>query len=68
MSCCLFLTVRPSSPIYDDASGKDVKFVLIEKENAPVKKATERLVVTKDTGKHFMSAAPASTSGNTKYY
>lgn len=67
MSCCLFATVRPSSPINDEASGKDFKFVLIEKENAPVKKETERLVKTKDTGKQFMSALPASASGNTTH-
>lgn len=60
----LFLTVRPSSPTNDEASGKDFKFVLIEKENAPVKKETERLIMTKDTGKQFMSPAPPSTSGN----
>ena len=65
---CLFLTVRPSSPTYDEASGKDFKFVLIEKENAPIKKETERLVMTKDTGKQFMSAAPVGVSGNTNYY
>lgn len=58
-------TVRPSSPFNEDASGKDFKFVLLEKENAPVKKETERLMMTKDTGKHFMSARPALASGNT---
>lgn len=57
--------MRPSSPTYDEASGKDFKFVLIEKENAPVKKETERLVMTKDTGKQFMSAEPLRVSGNT---
>ncbi|KAK5900000.1 hypothetical protein CesoFtcFv8_009418 [Champsocephalus esox] len=55
-------TVRPSSPINDESPGKDFKFVLIEKENAPVKKETERLVMTKDTGKQFMSTAHATTS------
>lgn len=64
----MFLAVRPSSPTNDEASGKDFKFVLIEKENMPVRKETERLVMTKDTGKQFMSAVPASTSGNIKYY
>lgn len=68
MSYCLLPTVRPSSPISDEASGKDFKFVLIEKENTPVKKDTERLVMTKDTGKTFLSAAPVSASGNTEYY
>lgn len=62
----LRLVVRPSSPTIDETtSGKDFKFVLIEKENAPVKKETERLVMTKDTGKQFMSAAPAATTAGT---
>ena len=65
---CLFLAVGPSSPINDEASSKDFKFILIEKENAPVKKETERLVMTKDTGKQFMSAAPSTSAGTTKYY
>lgn len=64
MSRCLCLTVRPSSPTGDEASGKDFKFVLTEKENAPIK-PTERLAVAKDTGKQFMSAAPASLPSNT---
>ena len=66
MVVSLLITVRPSSPINDESPGKDFKFVLIEKENAPVKKETERLVMTKDTGKQFMSTAHATTSGNTK--
>lgn len=65
---CLFLAVRPGSPTNDEASSKDFKFVLIEKENAPVKKETERLVMAKDTGKQFMSAAPSASTGTTKYY
>lgn len=60
--------MRPSSPTIEEASGKDFKFVLIEKENAPVKKETERLVMTKDTGKQFMSAAPSAFAGTIKYY
>lgn len=59
--------MSPSSPTHEEASAKDLKFVMIEKENAPVNQ-TERLVMTKDTGKQFMSAAPASASGNTEYY
>ncbi len=59
----MLATVRPSGPAFDEVSGKDLKFVLIEKENAPVRKETERLVMAKDTGKQFMSAAPASASG-----
>ncbi|XP_023287174.1 collagen alpha-1(XVII) chain-like isoform X2 [Seriola lalandi dorsalis] len=54
-------TVRPGISSNGEASGKDFKFVLIEKENMPVKKETERLITTKDTGKLFMSAAPAMT-------
>ncbi|KAM7418398.1 hypothetical protein PAMA_015835 [Pampus argenteus] len=54
-------TVRPTSLTNDEASGKDFKFILIEKENAPVKKETERLIMTKDTGKQFMAAAPSAT-------
>lgn len=59
-------TVAPSSPSYDDTLSKDFKFVLVEKENTPVKKESERLVMTKDTGKQFMSAAP-TTYGTTTY-
>lgn len=59
----MFVTVRPGIST-EETSGKDLKFVLIEKENAPTKKETERLVTTKDTGKMFMSAAPASTPGS----
>uniref|UniRef100_A0A8C3AJA7 Uncharacterized protein n=1 Tax=Cyclopterus lumpus TaxID=8103 RepID=A0A8C3AJA7_CYCLU len=58
-------SVRPSS---DDASGRDFKFVLIEKDNVAARKEAERLVMTKDTGKQFMSAAPAHASGNTTSY
>lgn len=68
LSLSFFVPVRPSSPAHDlEASSKDFKFVLIEKDNASVKE-TERLVMAKDTGKQFMSAAPLSTSGNTWYY
>ncbi|MEQ2280292.1 hypothetical protein AMECASPLE_018279 [Ameca splendens] len=56
-------TVRPSSPTSYEASGKDLNFVLIEKENAPVKKETERLVMAKDTGKQFVSNSPAAYTG-----
>lgn len=65
---CLFLTVRPGSPINDEASGKDFKYVLIEKDNVPLKKESERLIMAKDTGKQFMSAAPTTVSGNFKYF
>uniref|UniRef100_A0A3Q1HBF7 Uncharacterized protein n=1 Tax=Anabas testudineus TaxID=64144 RepID=A0A3Q1HBF7_ANATE len=58
----LYQSGQPSSPINDEASGKDFNYVLIEKENSPVKKETERLVMAKDTGKQFMSAAPTSIS------
>lgn len=61
-----FATVRPSSPANYEASGKDFNFVLIEKENAPIKKETERLAMAKDSGKQFVSAAPSS--GINTYY
>lgn len=57
-----FYAVRPRSPSIDEPLGKDFKFTMIEKDNTPVKKETERLVMTKDTGKQFMSAAPATSS------
>ena len=59
--------MSPSGPTHEEASAKDLKFVMIEKENSPVNQ-TERLVMTKDTGKQFMTAAPASASGNTEYH
>lgn len=58
--------MRPSSPANYEASGKDFNFVLIEKENAPIKKETERLAMAKDSGKQFVSAAPSS--GINKHY
>ncbi|MEQ2162581.1 hypothetical protein GOODEAATRI_021251 [Goodea atripinnis] len=61
----LYQSVRPSSPTSYEASGKDLNFVLIEKENAPVKKETERLVMAKDTGKQFVSTSPAAYTGFT---
>lgn len=61
-----FVPVRSDSPVHNlEASGKDFKLMLIEKENTPVHKETERLVMTKDSGKQFMVAAPASGLGNT---
>lgn len=61
-----FVPVRADSPVHDlEASGKDFKLMLIEKENAPLHKETERLVMTKEPGKQFMAAAPASGLGNT---
>uniref|UniRef100_A0A8C6SQG3 Uncharacterized protein n=1 Tax=Neogobius melanostomus TaxID=47308 RepID=A0A8C6SQG3_9GOBI len=55
--------VRPGSPIRDESITKDYKFVFVEKENAPVKKETEGLIMAKDTGKTFMSSAPSSLTG-----
>uniref|UniRef100_A0A8C8A0W2 Uncharacterized protein n=1 Tax=Oryzias sinensis TaxID=183150 RepID=A0A8C8A0W2_9TELE len=55
---------RPSSSANHEALGKDSNFVLIEKENAPIKKETERLVMDKDTGKQFMTAAPSTHSAS----
>lgn len=61
-----FVPVRSDSPVHDlEASGKDFKLMLIEKENAPVHKEAERRVMTKESGKQFMAAAPASGLGNT---
>lgn len=59
----LCFIVRPSSPTSYETSGKDFNLVLVEKENAPIKKETERLVMAKDTGKQFVSTAPATLSG-----
>ena len=57
------MTVAPSSPTGDDVFAKDFRFTSLEKDNAPIKKETERLVMTtKDTGKMF-SSDPTSTSG-----
>uniref|UniRef100_A0A672ZUD4 Uncharacterized protein n=1 Tax=Sphaeramia orbicularis TaxID=375764 RepID=A0A672ZUD4_9TELE len=53
-------TVRAGSPTKDDSSSKDFKYVLIEKENSAVKKESEGLIMAKDSGKHFMSAAPGT--------
>lgn len=58
--------MRPSSPASDDPSGRDFKCVLIEKDNVDVRKEAERMVMTKDTGKQFMSAGLAS--GNDTSY
>lgn len=38
--------------------------MLLEKENAPVIKESERLVIGKDTGKQFVSSAAGGASGN----
>ena len=47
-------SVVPSSPTpSDDVFSKDFKFMLLEKDNAPVKKETERLIMSKDSGKQF---------------
>uniref|UniRef100_A0A3P9HU52 Uncharacterized protein n=1 Tax=Oryzias latipes TaxID=8090 RepID=A0A3P9HU52_ORYLA len=55
---------RPRSSANHEALGKDSNYVLIEKENAPIKKETERLVMDKDTGKQFMTAAPSTHSAS----
>uniref|UniRef100_A0A8C5CZW2 Collagen alpha-1(XVII) chain-like n=2 Tax=Gouania willdenowi TaxID=441366 RepID=A0A8C5CZW2_GOUWI len=51
-------TVRPSSSGNDEVS--DLKLLTLEKDNVAVRKESERLVMSKDTGKTFMSAAPAT--------
>lgn len=58
----LFFAVVPSSPVTtDDVFVKDYKFMLLEKDNVPAKKESERLL-SKNTGKQFTS----TTSGPSK--
>uniref|UniRef100_A0A8C7KXD6 Uncharacterized protein n=1 Tax=Oncorhynchus kisutch TaxID=8019 RepID=A0A8C7KXD6_ONCKI len=40
----------------DDAYRKDLKYLVLQKENVPVKRDTEVLTLTKDSGKHFTSS------------
>uniref|UniRef100_A0A3B1IW36 Uncharacterized protein n=1 Tax=Astyanax mexicanus TaxID=7994 RepID=A0A3B1IW36_ASTMX len=55
----------PSSPVTtDDVFGKDYRFMLIEKDNVAVKKETERLIKSKDSGKHFTSTTSTSGPGS----
>lgn len=55
--------MRADSPVHDpDVSAKDFKLMLSERESTGLH--TERLVMTKDSGKQFMAAAPASSLGN----
>lgn len=57
--------MRADSPVHDpDVSAKDFKLMLSERENTGLHKEAERLVMTKDSGKQFMAAAPASGLGN----
>lgn len=57
--------MRSDSPIHEtDASVKDFKLMLTERESTALHRGTERLVMTKDSGKRFMAAAPASGLGN----
>lgn len=65
MFCTGLYPVRPGGPAHDlEASAKDFKLVLMEKENAPGNRETEQLIVTKDTGKQFTLGAPVRVSGN----
>uniref|UniRef100_A0A4W4H057 Uncharacterized protein n=1 Tax=Electrophorus electricus TaxID=8005 RepID=A0A4W4H057_ELEEL len=51
----------PSSPgPADDVFAKDYKFMLLEKENTPAKKESERLVMSKNSGKQFTSTTSAN--------
>lgn len=57
--------MRSDSPIHEpDGPVKDFKLMLSERESSALHKETERLVMTKDSGKQFMAAAPASGLGN----
>lgn len=39
------------------------KYLTSEKENIPVKRETEELILTKDSGKQFTSSAPNGKAG-----
>lgn len=39
------------------------KYLTSEKENIPLKRETEELILTKDSGKHFTSSAPNGKAG-----
>ncbi|KAL4625028.1 collagen alpha-1(XVII) chain-like [Arapaima gigas] len=60
--CRPFVPVATSRSQNDDVLLKDYKFLLLEKENIPVKKDTELLIMSKDSGKQFTSA-PSRTRG-----
>jgi len=57
-------TAVPSSPITsDDVFVKDGKFIAIGKENVAAKKETERLIMSKNTGKQFVSSTTSAGAG-----
>lgn len=68
MMCCLFAAVKPGSPILGETAAKDSfvvdKFVM---DDTVVHKETERMIIAKDTGKQFRSAAPGILSSNGEY-
>lgn len=49
--CILMMSASRS----DDAYRKDYKYLLLDKENVPVKRDTKVLVMTEDSGKTFSS-------------
>lgn len=39
------------------------RYLTLEKENIPVKRETEELILTKDSGKQFTNSTPNGTAG-----
>lgn len=66
-SSFLFVAVTYSPAFDPEGSAKDFKFVLMEKENAPDKKETEKLVMNIDSGKQFIYSSTADTAGKCNY-
>lgn len=57
-------TAVPSSPITsDDVFAKDGKFIAIGKENVAAKKETERLIMSKNIGKQFVTSTTSAGAG-----
>uniref|UniRef100_A0A8C1DZU5 Uncharacterized protein n=1 Tax=Cyprinus carpio carpio TaxID=630221 RepID=A0A8C1DZU5_CYPCA len=55
------VTSVPSSPITaDDVFVKDGKFIAIGKDNVAAKKETERLIMSKNTGKQFITSTTSA--------
>uniref|UniRef100_A0AAQ4QEP5 COHA1 n=1 Tax=Gasterosteus aculeatus aculeatus TaxID=481459 RepID=A0AAQ4QEP5_GASAC len=48
----------------DDSYKKDYKFLVSDKENAPVKRDAEMLILAKDSGKHFTSSSVQMGGGS----
>ncbi len=57
-------TAIPSSPITaDDLFVKDGKFIAIGKENVAAKKERERQIMSKNTGKEFITSTSSAGAG-----